>query len=267
MSKSDAERAGAAVVLRRAAPVATVLINRPQANNAIDRHVRAGLLRAAGEIAADRSIRVVVLASTSGDSFSSGLDISEIAVLSPQEADALAREARQVYEAFAALEVPVVAAIRGACIGAGLELALHCDIRFARIDARFALPGVGVGLVPGGGALARLSRIVGAGPARAFALTGAAISAERAFMLGLVANVAQADEFDDVLGGLVGHLASLSPVAMRELKMLLAAAENGEIGAAADLGPAALARCFAEGDAGERLRTLFRGLDPEATLH
>lgn len=267
MSGATEQASKAPVVLRRMGPIATVVINQPGAHNVIDAKVRSGLLRAAAELADDAETRVVVLSGAGEETFSAGFDIAEIALLSPREAERLALQAQQVFDAFALLDKPVVAAIKGSCIGAGFELALYCDIRIARVDARFALPGVSVGLVPGGGALGRLTRIIGAGPARALCLTGAAFSAERAFMLGLVANVAAHDEFDIVTSEITAHLASLPPVATRELKALLNAAERGGVAAAAELGPRALQRCYAEGEAGERLRAFFHGSDPEATLH
>lgn len=256
-----------AVLVHAFGPVSVVVINRPSDNNSINDDVRDGLQRAFAEIANDSNVRAAVLTSEGEEAFSVGADIAQLATLTPMEAKSLAEKTRAVYDAITSTPQPVIAAIKGACIGAGFELAMHCDIRFARNDARFGLPGVNVGIVPGGSSVARLSRLVGAGPARALCLTGGIISAERAFMLGLVSNVIEPDDFRPTIEQLAQHLCALSPVALRELKGMLNQAIDDDVERVGAVGPGALARCFAEGDANERLSALFGGPDPEATVH
>src|SRR6185503_12923770 len=165
--------------------------------------------------------------------------------------------------AMLALDIPIIAAIKGACLGAGFELALHADIRLARGDARFGLPGINVGLVSNGASLARLQRISGLGSAAALALTGGMVTAERAFMLGLISNVASAKDFGAAIEQLAQHFAALSPIAVIETKRMLRAAVD-DADAASVLGPKALARCFGEGDALARLQMMLGGRDPQA---
>ncbi len=256
-----------AVVVHQLGPAAVVMINRPDENNAINDEVRDGIIRALDRIECDPDTAVAVLAGAGDEAFSVGADVMQLATLTPPEAKLLAEKHKLVCERLANLSKPIIGAIKGACIGAGFELALHCDIRFARADARFGLPGVNVGLVPGGSAVGRLTQLIGAGPARALCLTGGIISAERAFMLGLVTNVIQPDEFRPTVEQLVEHLCTLSPVALAELKGLLNRSMEDGVQAAIDAGPSSLERCFSEGDAMERLQTLFGGPDPEATVH
>ncbi len=255
------------IVIHQFGPAAVVVINRPDDNNAINDEVRDGLIRALDKIEHDPATAVVVLTGAGDEAFSVGADIVQLATLTPPEAKIMAEKQKLVCERLSNLSKPIIVAIKGACIGAGFELALHCDIRFARADARFGLPGVNVGLVPGGSAVGRLSQLIGAGPARALCLTGGVISAERAFMLGLVTNVIQPDEFRPTVEQLVEHLCTLSPVALAELKGLLNRSLEGGLQAASDAGPESLERCFRDGDAMERLQTLFGGPDPEATVH
>jgi enoyl-CoA hydratase len=245
----------------------TLAINRPEANNAINNETRDALIAALEAAARDAALRVVVLTSVGDDAFSVGTDIAEIATYTPAEATALGEKVRALYRAMLALDVPIVAAIKGACLGAGFELALHADLRLARGDARFGLPGINVGLVSSGASLARLQRVTGVGSAAALALTGGMVTAERAFMLGLVSNVASPKDFAPAVEQLAQHLASLSPVAVIETKRMLRAAVEQGIDAASALGPKALARCFGEGDALARLQMMLGGRDPQATLH
>lgn len=255
------------VLIHQFGPAAVIVINRPADNNAVNDEVRDGLIWALDRIEHDPETSVVVLTGAGDDAFSVGADIQQLATLTPPEAKLMAEKQKLVCERLTNLSKPIIAAVKGACIGAGFELALHCDIRFARADARFGLPGVNVGLVPGGSAVGRLSQLIGAGPARALCLTGGVISAERAFMLGLVTNVIQPDEFRPTVEQLVEHLCTLSSVALSELKSLLNRTLEDGLQSAIDAGPESLERCFSEGDAMERLQTLFGGPDPEATVH
>jgi enoyl-CoA hydratase len=254
------------VVVERNDGVLTVALNRPEANNAINNETRDALFDVFDRSARDAELRAIVLSSVGEEAFSVGSDIAEIATYTPAEADALGQKARAVYGAMLALDVPIIAAIKGACLGAGFELALHADIRLARGDARFGLPGINVGLVSSGAALARLQRLSGLGSAAALALTGGMVTAERAFMLGLVSNVASQKDFNAAVEQLAQHFTALSHVAVVQTKKMLRAAVD-DVNAATALGPEALARCFGEGDALARLHMMLGGRDPQATLH
>jgi enoyl-CoA hydratase len=268
MTQSSAEAARSASLLKeREGQVLTLTINRPEATNAIDNLLRHELAHALDEAAANKNLRAIILTSTGDDAFSVGMDIGELAGFTPAEVEQVAQAARGIYDRMAALEIPVIAAIKGACLGAGFELALHADVRIARADARFGLPGINVGMNAGGGALGRLQRISGNGSAAALALTGGVVTAERAFMLGLVSNVAGMQDFEPSVQQLAQHFTTLSPVAVAETKRLLKVAAERGIEAAAEASPKALARCFADGDAAVRLQMMIGGRDPEATVH
>jgi enoyl-CoA hydratase/carnithine racemase len=264
---STGETRGATLLQERDGQVLTLTINRPEATNAIDTTLREELAHALDEAAANLNLRAIILTSTGDDAFSVGMDIGELAGLAPAEVEQVALQARGVYDRISALEIPVIAAIKGACLGAGFELALYADVRIARADARFGLPGINVGMNAGGGALGRLQRISGNGSAAALALTGGVVTAERAFMLGLVSNVAGMQDFEPSVQQLAQHFTTLSPVAVMETKKLLKIAAERGLEAAADASPKALARCFSEGDAAVRLQLMIGGRDPEATVH
>ena len=266
MSRPGKAGDGTCVLAERNDGVLTLAINRADANNAINNETRDALIAAFEGAQRDAHLRAIVLTSVGEDAFSVGTDIAEIATYTPAEAEALGLKARAVYSAMLALDIPIIAAIKGACLGAGFELALHADIRLARGDARFGLPGINVGLVSSGAALARLQRVSGLGSTAALALTGGMVTAERAFMLGLVSNVASQKDFAGAVEQLAQHFTALSPVAVSETKRMLRAAID-DAGAASALGPKALARCFGEGDALARLHMMLGGRDPQATLH
>ncbi|MBI1239288.1 MAG: enoyl-CoA hydratase [Alphaproteobacteria bacterium] len=256
-----------ALGLSRSGSVLTLTLQRPEASNAVNAEMRAMLLGALREAKADPSLRALVLTGAGDDVFSTGLDLPELAVSTPAEGHQIVEELRAVHLALMALDIPTIAVIKGACIGAGLELALHCDLRFARNDARFASPGVTVGIVPGGGSILRLQQLIGAGAAQALLLTGSVINAERAFLIGLVTNVIAPGAFDEAVAEFAGYLAMLPPVAVRELKRLLRSSSHRDGDALALESAEAMARCLAEEEAIERLRAMFVGAGPDTTVH
>lgn len=260
-------KTGEVVIVEHRGPVAVLVLNRPHANHSINDDMRSALMRAVDDARASAKVQALVVTSTGEDAFSAGNDVEEMAAMTAMEAEAAARKSLRLHRMLVELDKPVVAAIKGACLGAGFELALHCDIRLARADARFGFPGVNVGLTSGGSALARLQQISGAGAAAALALTGGMVPAERAFMLGLVSNVASEKDFEMSVQQLAAHLTTLSPVALAGMKKILRAGAEQGVLAAAEQGPLSMAACYAEGGAADRLRVLFGAPGPTATVH
>lgn len=247
--------------------ILTLTLNRPDNTNAINGAMRKTLLGHLREAKADARVRTVVLTGAGEEAFSTGLDIAELSTLTAAEAEPLAFELRAIHEALLALDVPVIAAIKGSCVGSGLELALHCDLRFARGDARFAFPGINIGLVPGGGSIERLTQLTGSGAATALLMTGSVINAERAFLVGLASNVIAPNSFDGAITEFSHYLAGLSPVAMRELKALLRLSAGAGTQAMVARGAQALRACVEEGDLTQRLQGLYEGPGPDTTVH
>lgn len=254
------------VVLTRQGPVATLVINRPDQGNAIDNDVRHGIIRGVEEVSRMADASVLVLAAT-GDAFSVGGDVAQLSNLTPNEAEATAETMRRVLAGLRGLRKPVIAAIKGPCLGVGLEIAMMADIRFCRIDARFGFPGINLGITPAGASILRLEQLVGAAVSRAMFLTGSVIDAERAFILGLATNVLAAEEFDSAVDQLAAHMAALSPVAVSEMKGLLNMAADAVSARLEAAAVAAFARCYAEGDANMRWNQMTGGRPEDAVLH
>jgi enoyl-CoA hydratase/carnithine racemase len=239
-------------------PVATLVLNRPAEGNPISSETRRALIQAVAELERMPQIAVVVIAGA-GDAFSIGGDSDEMANLTVAEAEAMAKLQVATLSALRSIRQPLVAAIKGPCTGVGFELALTADIRFARADSRFGLPGINLGITPAGGSVSRLNHLIGGGPGRALLLTGSVIDAERAFGLGLLTAVLSAEEFDTGVNQIVGHMASLSPVAVAELKNLIDLTAEPGLAAADKAGIKAFTRCYAQGDANQRWHTLAGG--------
>jgi enoyl-CoA hydratase len=223
--------------------VATVRLERPEAANALDRTLWRELRDTFIALDADPGVRVVVLAGA-GKHFCAGIDLSmlgEIQGMAPDGADpGRAREAlrrlildlQDVLTTVERCRVPVLAAIQGVCVGAGLDLAVACDLRYATPRTKFSLKEVDMGLAADVGVLQRLPRIVGEGRAREMAYTCRDVRGPEAETMGLVNACVEADDPE----ALVAHvqeiarsLAAKSPLAMRGTKHAITYARDHSV--------------------------------------
>jgi enoyl-CoA hydratase len=186
----------AQVELSIADGIATLLMNRPDALNALSSTVLDQLNEAIARCEREEAIRGVIVTGA-GRSFVAGADIAEIAKLDPVAGLAFARKGQGVFKRLERLRKPVVAAINGFALGGGCELAMACHVRFASTKAKLGQPEVGLGLLPGFGGTQRLARLVGRGAALQLLLHGGHISAEEALRIGLVNQVFEPDALLD----------------------------------------------------------------------
>lgn len=169
--------------------IALVKINRPEALNAMNTDVIAELSRTIDIIAADDSIKVVIITGAGERSFCAGADISYMVNIDPMQAEKYASAAQAVINKIERLEKPVIAAVNGFALGGGCELAMACDIRFASSNAKIGQPEVTIGIPPGWGGTQRLMRLVGPAKAKEMIFTGKMVSADEALQIGLVNRV------------------------------------------------------------------------------
>jgi enoyl-CoA hydratase/carnithine racemase len=221
------------VLLYRDGALLTLTLNRPERRNPISDADMIDAMCSALEAAdRDMGVRCVVLTGA-GSGFSSGGDLGKMKAGSGLRAH-LPAETRRNYKAgiqrlpllFESLEVPVVAAINGAAIGAGLDLACMCDVRIASDTARFAESFVKIGIVPGDGGAWLLPRIIGFSKACELALTGDTIDAHEARAIGLVSQVVAPDRLLDEARAIAARIASNPPHAVRMTKRLLREAQG-----------------------------------------
>lgn len=210
--------------------VARVTLSAGGPLNIISKATALGVAAILRQLAGRQDVRAVVLAGSGLKTFIGGADIRELAVLTPSSAREFISALSEMCEAARDLPVPVVCAMRGWCIGVGLELAAACDIRIASSDAQFVMPEVKIG-IPSVIHGALLSRLVGEGRARWLMLTGESIDAATAERWGLVSQVVPGDELDATVGALAGALAELSPSGMRAQKRVLRTSEEPHLDA------------------------------------
>lgn len=171
---------------------------------------------------ADDGVRAIVLRGAGERAFVAGADIKEFPALreAASEGGGSARGIQRLGQRMDAAHTPFVAAIRGFCLGGGLELAMCCDVRVCADDAKLGQPEIKLGLIPGGGGTQRLPRLVGHGRAMLLNLTGEFVDADTAYAWGLVERVVPVGELEQAALGLAGQIAAQSPHAVAVLREL-----------------------------------------------
>jgi enoyl-CoA hydratase/carnithine racemase len=218
----SAESAG--VVVRRLGDhVVEVVLDRPSALNAVSTALALQLTVAFRELAADSTVRSVVLSSSHDRAFCVGADLKERAGFSDEQLLAQRPVIRALFDSIRELPMPAVAAVGGFALGGGFELALSCDVIVADAAAVFGLTEVTVGLVPGGGGTQLLARRIGSGRAADLLLTGRKVDAFEALRLGVVDRLADAGGARVVALDVAAAIAANSPLAVRHAKRALQA--------------------------------------------
>jgi 2-(1,2-epoxy-1,2-dihydrophenyl)acetyl-CoA isomerase len=216
---------GPAVLLQRDGAVAVITLNRPERRNALTVELKEALLAAVTEVGADPSVRAVVLTGT-GKAFCVGQDLREhaAALRNPDGAlfDTVERHYNPIVTALATMDKPVVAAINGACVGAGLGFALACDLRVGAAGATFATAFAAIGLTADSGLSATLVHSLGAARAAELLLLGESFDAEQASQWGLLRAVVPPELLLGTALELAGRLAAGPTAAFAEIKKALA---------------------------------------------
>ncbi len=202
------------VKIERKDEIAVVIVNRPEKLNALNAATVAELDRAFHELAVDDGVRVVIVTGAGEKAFVAGADIGELARMGPIGGVRISRLGQDAFRYLESMSKPVIAAVNGYALGGGLELALACHVRLASENARFGLPEVKLGIIPGYGGTVRLPRIVGRGRALELILTGEMIDAAEAHRIGLANRVVPQVELMTEAEALAKSMAANGPIAL-----------------------------------------------------
>lgn len=210
------------IELSRDEGVVTLTFNRPETRNSMTPAMGEEVIRAVKEISADREARVVVLTGA-GKAFSSGGDLSMLARDAGlnKEGESMGGSPRDFYNQYLTirqLPMPTIAAVNGHAIGAGLAIALACDLRIAVADAKMGMTFTRLGIHPGMGSTWTLPRLIGTSRACELFFTGRIIDAAEAERMGLLNRAVSRDEFPAAVRTLAREIASASPIVNRMLK-------------------------------------------------
>ena len=245
---------------RPAPGVTRVQLNRPEARNALSTPLRQALARTFTALADDDETRCIVL--TGGDRvFAAGADLKEISELGPMDVRRL--KVLKYWKAIADCPKPIIADVAGPALGGGCELALHADVIVAGRDARFGLPEVSVGIMPGGGATQRLVRAIGHYRAMQLMLTGTPVSAEEAWRLGMVTEVVDDEQLVSRALELAGTIASRPPLALQLLKEAVLAGGDASLATGLALERRSFELLFDTRDQKEGMRAFFERRTPD----
>jgi 2-oxoglutaroyl-CoA hydrolase len=248
------------IVVERLAdrPVARLTIDRPEKRNTITWEMRQEIADRVGELGRDRSVRVIVITGAGG-CFSSGGDMRGFLEREPYEFANLGENLAVVEE----VPQPVIAAVDGHCFGAGMELAMMCDIRLCSTRAEFALPESIRGQMPGSGGSQRLPRLIGWSRAREMILRGRRMLSEEALHCGLVCEVSAPQELQAAALRIADELGARSPLALATLKSTLNHGMDTNLRAAMEIERKAYAMLRSSHDYHEGVTSFFERREPE----
>lgn len=195
--------------------VRTIIINRPDKLNALNRATIDELHRALKAAEADQDVKVIIITGSGQKAFVAGADISEFASFSIEQGKKLSAEGHsQLFDLIENLSTPVIAAVNGFALGGGLELAMACHIRVASENAKLGLPEVSLGVIPGYGGTQRLAQLAGRGKAFEMIMTADMITASDAHAWGLVNHIVSQEDLLAKCLEIAGKIASRSSVAI-----------------------------------------------------
>jgi enoyl-CoA hydratase len=210
--------------------IARITLDRPEKLNALDPEMLAALEDAVTQAEQSRQVRVIVLAAAGEKAFCVGADILAWTALSPLDMwSEWVRRGHRIFERLERAKQPVICAIQGFAYGGGLELALACDIRIVTDSARFAMPEVKLGTVPGWGGTDRLPKLIGSARAKQMIFTGEPISADVAERWGLANEVVPVVSLSDRVTELAEKIAGNAPVAVQTAKQLIASPSSATV--------------------------------------
>jgi len=230
-----------------AAGVARITFNRPEAANALNTRMGEELAEAWTALAADEALRCVVLAAA-GRHFCAGADLKERNGMTDEAWAAQHRVFEAMAQAQLSVPVPVIAAVNGAAMGGGCEMTLACDFAYASETARFGLPEVGLGIMPGLGGTQLLRRCAGERRAIEILTTGRPFSAAQALDYGVVNGVASPEALMDTVLAVAGEIAAKAPLSVRALKHVVREAHSLDLAAAMEMELSAYNRLFKTAD-------------------
>jgi enoyl-CoA hydratase len=261
------EYAGGKILADVTDGVGTIVFNQPEKRNAISVEMWDGLVAALDAFEADASVRCLVLKGAGDKAFVSGADISQF------EKNRANFDAQREYDRItsagrarlAAFTKPVIAEIRGFCLGGGLGIAMMCDLRIAAADAQFGIPAAKLGLAYGFDMVRTLTSLVGPAHAKTLLFTGERIDAAEAERIGLVNRTVAVEQLPAVVAKLAATMAGNAPLTLRAAKTVVGTVLRDESARDMQAVEAAIAACFDSADYREGRRAFLEKRKPVFT--
>jgi enoyl-CoA hydratase len=249
------------ILFTRSEGIATLTFNRPEKLNAMSPEMTGELRQALEEISQDAAIRVLILKGE-GRAFMAGADVKTFLGATPLSIRRFMHRAHDFLFRLEALEIPVIAAVHGFALGAGLEIALACDFIYAADTAKLGLPESTLGIIPGAGGTQRLTRIVGKSLAKEIIMTGRMVDAGEARSAGIVAQVFPEDKLWEETLKTAKLLAKRGRVALRAAKQAVDRGADVDLRSGCALEVDLFALCFASPDPQEGAKAFLEKRQP-----
>lgn len=202
------------------AGIGILTVSRPEALNALNSMFFKEFNDFLQTIQTAKDLKVLIITGE-GKAFVAGADIAEMQTMKVKEGYNFSKIGQDTFSKLVNLEIPVIAAVNGFALGGGCELAMACDFRIASTTAKFGMPEVSLGLIPGYGGTQRLSRLVGLGDALFLVLTGQMVDAAEALRIGLVQKVVEPENLITEAKGLAAKIARQGPHAIKTAKKVI----------------------------------------------
>lgn len=231
--------------------IAQITFNRPKALNALNGALIDELSDALDKVAGHEEIKVLILTGAGDKAFVAGADITELATFNSLQAKLFSEKGQAAIFKLQDMPIPVIAAVNGFALGGGSEIALACDFIYASDTAKFGLPEITLGIIPGFGGTQRLPRLIGQNAAKELIYTGKMISAAEAQAFGMVNRVCPAEELMDQVQKTAGTIASRGRVSLRAAKQAVNRGMNVDIVTGCQIEVEAFALCMSSPDAKE----------------
>jgi enoyl-CoA hydratase len=203
--------------------IARIILDRPEKLNALDLEMLSAVEHSIDQAEKSSEVRVIILESSSQKAFCVGADILAWTALSPLEMWAeWVRRGHRIFDRLERARQPIICAIQGFALGGGLEIALACDLRIAADSARFAMPEVKLGTIPGWGGTSRLPKLIGSSRAKQLIFTGDQITAETAMRWGLINEAVPSETLQHRVTKIAESICANAPIAVQTAKQLIA---------------------------------------------
>lgn len=242
--------------------ISLIIMNNPNTLNSLSDVTLKELADAIDAIERDASIRAVIVTGA-GRAFIAGADIAYMSTLTPEQARRFSRDTSALYNKIAASKKVYIAAVNGYALGGGCEFALACDLLIASENAKFGLPEVSLGILPGGGGTQKLSRLVGIQRAKEMILTGCPINAQEALQIGLICRMVKREELLTCAYDMAKKILKNAPLAVKYARECIQQSEELTLSAGIEYENAMFGLCFAAPDQKEGMAAFLEKREPE----
>lgn len=250
------------IILEYAEEVGILKINRPQVMNALNLETLGEISVGVKKLEDNKEVKVIVITGSGDKAFVAGADIAAMKAMTASDADEFVSQGHRCMWEIENCTKPVIAAVNGFALGGGTELALACDFVYASMNAKFGLPEVKLGIFPGFGGTQRLPRVVGVSRARELIYSGKTITADEAYMWGLVSKVVPSEKLMDEVLKTAKEIAGNGPLAVGFAKHAINTGVGKNFDEGLDLERQTFFKCFETEDRTEGMKAFLEKKKP-----